>query len=1062
MTYLHFFKSDWFPLTFDRPSDKQFPEKPLNIPLKGYRDAFFFSTAWKGKKAAKNLCAAAYRSGTGTSVGLSISSVDTTCSWDMNVANPSDLKWYYGNDLSPHERSMKGFVRIHGPQVWSEEQLLLSNVEPRTCGSRGQGSREWFLDRGFSGTSSTIFALIQALAPQVLNSNEEDEDLVKNFKTVLDFCGYLPDEIDDNTDMPELGVPAGISDSGTPNQGQLSTAASAEASNQLSSRTSTQALVPPASVPPASVPPASVPLASVLPASIPPASVPPASAHPASVPPASAPQASALSNQGPTQGATQGATQRSTQRLARVSNQASNQTAISDNSSDIAAVATVDPAVAAAKQWIDTLSEPLPDDEAAASDDQFMTQMESGAIDDDILFRMISILKASPHRPSTRVQYKKKLADWLSAEREHRPFHLLLHKQLHDLAKKKKLSGISNVNKSTLISILAKNAKKERENGNESDGEERLTLEPLICFLDASFLQPQKDKIDRDAAAIGHDNEEHFIKQFVDCCDSEIDDDDSEYSFSAFGKVSSVYRPGLVRHKTIPFAKASADGVVFQRKVRRLNFLFFLFYFLMLLFSSLFFSYLQGWETSLIPVEVKSRVSFRTENETLEALKLHVGDACPSIFHKKFFFKMESDNPAPLHKLLQTTEGKRKRHQSECIQLLHHVFVYGATTGLFLIGNNSKLLFSIEVAFSGGLLSAYEEVVKYLYKQFDFFYEKSLEDFPIKKIEQALILRNEKKKKKNAKISVHAFWTNFKLWRALNVHIGRLKFPLPPCRRIIPIQHSWWNITKGPSDTTTKLLDNCEENLGVRTPQTIATARMLGIAGVVFHRCNQIIGSKESSFYKSLDSYRKAANTRAPFWQSLVTICEHLWKDEDALSNPVRDPLMDRTPPPRKGRPRTRSAAAVQPAAWMSQWKSGFTPKRGRRSKKARLDAVSHDLRQQQCLGVVLVARVKRGICKMCRMKTQFFCTGCKNFLCIQTGQDCSSKIELMKKNGTVLENEVPAPFLEISARDKQTNSKTNFRIRNSCYHIAHAQQFGEYFKNVNEDENVNNRHSTG
>ena len=59
---------------------------------------------------------------------------------------------------------------------------------------------------------------------------------------------------------------------------------------------------------------------------------------------------------------------------------------------------------------------------------------------------------------------------------------------------------------------------------------------------------------------------------------------------------------------------------------------------------------------------------------------------------------------------------------------------------------------------------------------------------------------------------------------------------------------------KGPSDTTTKLIDKVEEQLGIRKPRTIATARLLTIGAVAFHRSNQMIKSKIQQY--STDTVR--------------------------------------------------------------------------------------------------------------------------------------------------------------------------------------------------------------
>ena len=470
-----------------------------------------------------------------------------------------------------------------------------------------------------------------------------------------------------------------------------------------------------------------------------------------------------------------------------------------------------------------------------------------------------------------------------------------------------------------------------------------------------------------------------------------------------------------------------------------------------------------------MPIEVKSRVSHQSENDAIASLKQHLGVSCPPMLGQhKVFIQLDSTRDAStLHQLLldQSRTSGKDRHMRECIQLLHHVFVYGATAGLLLIGNNVRLIYAIEVSFSDDLLMAYNQVTKFIFeKYFHFFYESSLDDFPVEKIEVSLELRNESKQKKN-EIDMHSFWCNYQLWRALNVNVNEaiIRFPLPPCSRIIPIQCSWWNSTKGPSDTTTKLLDNCEEQLGVRTPQTIAVARLLGIAGVVFHRCNQILSGRDCSSYPSANAYRGAANKRAPFWKSLVTLCEFIGGESSFLKEkqkPPPPPQQVLTPVTPRQQVRTRKGSKIQAARW-TEMKTGNTPKLGRKNKSEPHKAVSHALRGKKCLGVTLVSRVDtRGKCKMCGQKTFYYCTGCKNSFCFQTGGDCGEKIKKMMKNKTIGKTNIPPLFYNLTERSKDGTKNTKFKFRNSCYHIAHAEQVEKYFETKasenKEDEEEN------
>jgi hypothetical protein len=80
---------------------------------------------------------------------------------------------------------MKGFDDIFGTNNNPEHEVkLLSLVKPRTCGNRGQASAEWFLDCGFSATSSTADSLLVTCAKSI----KACDDNFAHFETVLKYA----------------------------------------------------------------------------------------------------------------------------------------------------------------------------------------------------------------------------------------------------------------------------------------------------------------------------------------------------------------------------------------------------------------------------------------------------------------------------------------------------------------------------------------------------------------------------------------------------------------------------------------------------------------------------------------------------------------------------------------------------------------------------------------------------------------------------------------------------------------------------------------------------------
>ena len=116
----------------------------------------------------------------------------------------------------------------------------------------------------------------------------------------------------------------------------------------------------------------------------------------------------------------------------------------------------------------------------------------------------------------------------------------------------------------------------------------------------------------------------------------------------------------------------------------------------------------------------------------------------------------------------------------------------------------------------------------------------------------------------------------------LNPHV---KFPLPKLARSGALIASKWNaFLKGGGDTATKLLDNCEEKIPVRSEVTAATARLFQYHGVACHRINQWCYAKKNlKFYPSLAHARHANNERASFFDSL-RVAEDMFLDQSQLA----------------------------------------------------------------------------------------------------------------------------------------------------------------------------------
>ena len=72
-----------------------------------------------------------------------------------------------------------------------------------------------------------------------------------------------------------------------------------------------------------------------------------------------------------------------------------------------------------------------------------------------------------------------------------------------------------------------------------------------------------------------------------------------------------------------------------------------------------------------------------------------------------------------------------------------------------------------------------------------------------------------------------------------------MNLPIPLLERILPMIMSYWNCTKGGSDTYSKVLAQEDCRLPTKDPQAFAVAKMLKIIARDMHRKNPILGAKK-------------------------------------------------------------------------------------------------------------------------------------------------------------------------------------------------------------------------
>ena len=198
-----------------------------------------------------------------------------------------------------------------------------------------------------------------------------------------------------------------------------------------------------------------------------------------------------------------------------------------------------------------------------------------------ILSSLLLIIVVSP------AGAKKKIKKWLEIAPERRPYQNKKRDVLNAIGESKGILNIKSYKKKdNLINALINPPPVALEQNKLESIPNKKELEPLVELLNQSFLRPQQDKEEIDAAAMGHRNEEPFIKSFCQVCEDERENEND--NLFAKTHIVSVYCPGLVKKKNSSFAKDSADGIIFTKE--KVSLILFIFIFLFFLTDCCFFS----------------------------------------------------------------------------------------------------------------------------------------------------------------------------------------------------------------------------------------------------------------------------------------------------------------------------------------------------------------------------------------------------------------------------------------------------------------------------------------
>jgi len=166
-----------------------------------------------------------------------------------------------------------------------------------------------------------------------------------------------------------------------------------------------------------------------------------------------------------------------------------------------------------------------------------------------------------------------------------------------------------------------------------------------------------------------------------------------------------------------------------------------------------------------------------------------------------------------------------------------------------------------KVYFEGFIVDSYVDICEQ-------FFENDLKQFYIPSIQvpdppQEWVNAFQNKSLKSLNLDVESFKQRLGVWRMLNIDISRrnrikrsqIPTPLPPTVTINLLRHTTWNLFKDGGDTITKLIDNVQERLGIRSDSNAASARLLVYFAIAFHRGNQWCHAKEDLMFYPILSF---------------------------------------------------------------------------------------------------------------------------------------------------------------------------------------------------------------
>jgi len=371
----------------------------------------------------------------------------------------------------------------------------------------------------------------------------------------------------------------------------------------------------------------------------------------------------------------------------------------------------------------------------------------------------------------------------------------------------------------------------------------------------------------------------------------------------------------------------------------------------------------------------------------------------------------------------------------ECIQILHHAFVYDLKVILLLIGDKKgTILRGVWVRFNQTIMTAYGEFLDRCYNEsLKWAYHDMHDEEDVLQDEDSL---NIIKPFLPKEVDFESFADFFNLWKnAVNGCTEHL--PIPPTKTIVPFHFAKWNKFKGGSDTMTKLFWNTKHYVPSASPSSSAVSQLFRFLAVTMYRIDAVMTSKEDlNSFQSLYAWRKANQARqSSFEKFLRDLVEAASKKSSGVQNPSSLLSVD------QNSRSTRFRVNQVEVQWGSE-QTFHTPARNVSAAYSRTSSIDENVlhRREECTGQI-VFRVGidanhkpitegpgcRGRCVYCHELSRHFCTSCRHWIC---GPNKAYVDPITKK-------ETLAFIIQ--------SDGSRLYFRRSCWHLWHEKGLSSY-----------------